>query len=236
VVGEGADGVKGISHRNNLSGVYGTHSGSTVGPGVTGDGKGNWPGVWGRNPTADGVTGETEGSAKSGVYGRHNGTSGFGVTGDGKGHTGAGVLGRNPGGTGVQGIGGNIGVHGKSSADNWTAVVGEHTGSQGFGVVGNGKGSGGVGVLGRNPTGTAVQGEGVHGVRGKGSVAGYGGLFEGGRAQLKLVPKGTAGKPSGSHTKGEIYMDSTGALFICVASSTSTAAAKWRKVSTVAVP
>jgi len=51
-----------------------------------------------------------------------------------------------------------------------------------------------------------------------------------------LVPTGSAGKPtSGTHQKGEIYMDSTGTLFICVATSTATAAAKWRKVTTTAV-
>jgi hypothetical protein len=51
---------------------------------------------------------------------------------------------------------------------------------------------------------------------------------------LKLVPKRGAGAPTGTHTKGEIYIDTTGTLFICVASS-STAPAKWRKVTTTAV-
>lgn len=158
VKGEGNDGVVGLSYTNGYSGLYGRHYGSSDGPGVTGDGRGNWPGVWGRNPTADGVTGETSGAVKSGVYGRHNGTSGFGVTGDGKGETGAGVLGRN--------------------------------------------------------------------------ATGYGGQFEGGKAQLKLKPAGSAGKPGGAHIKGEIYMDSAGTLFVCVAGGTP---GKWRKVTTSAV-
>ena len=52
---------------------------------------------------------------------------------------------------------------------------------------------------------------------------------------MRLVPKGSAGKPSGAHSKGEIYMDSAGTLFVCTASTTSTTAAKWRKLSTTAV-
>jgi hypothetical protein len=35
------------------------------------------------------------------------------------------------------------------------------------------------------------------------------------------VPKGSAGKPtSGAHTKGEVYMDSAGTLFVCTANGT----------------
>jgi len=113
-------------------------------------------------------------------------------------------------------------------------VYGEHTGTSGIGTVGIGKG-GDAGVLGRNSTGVGVLGEGTNGVHGTAS-GGYGGQFQGGRAQLRLVPTGSAGKPtSGTHQKGEIYMDSTGTLFICVATSTATAAAKWRKVTTTAV-
>jgi hypothetical protein len=141
------------------------------------------------------------------VYGQHSGSLGYGIVGDGKGEAGAGVLGRNNEGTGV---------HGQSSKTGYAGVTAEHTGSAGFGVIGLGKGTTGAGVLGRNSSG-------------------YGGQFEGEKAQLKLKPTGSAGKPTGAHSKGEIYMDSAGTLFICVASSTSTAAAKWRKVTTTAV-
>jgi hypothetical protein len=161
VYGVGIDGVQGESRANGFSGVYGRHNAASNGPGVTGDGKGNWPGVWGRNPAADGVTGETEGEGKSGVYGRH-----LGLFFD-----------------------------------------------EGFGVTGDGNGPGGAGVLGRNPNG-------------------YGGQFEGGRAQLKLKPAGSAGPPTGAHTKGEIYMDSQANLFVCFRSGNP---AGWRKVSTTAV-
>jgi hypothetical protein len=48
-----------------------------------------------------------------------------------------------------------------------------------------------------------------------------------------LKPGGTAGKPTtGTHNKGEIYMDSAGTLFVC---TTSTTAAKWKRVSATAV-
>ena len=157
VEGTGDDGVAGTSRKNGFSGVYGRHNNTTDGPGVTGDGKGDWPGVWGRNNTGDGVTGETGGAAKSGVYGRHLGASGFGVTGDGKGATAAGVLGRN--------------------------------------------------------------------------AAGYGGQFQGGRAQLKLVPAGTVGRPTtGAHARGELYLDSRANLYVCTVSG---APGTWRRVQTV---
>ena len=49
---------------------------------------------------------------------------------------------------------------------------------------------------------------------------------------MKLVPGDTAGRPSGAHTKGEIYMDKAGALFVCTKGGTP---GTWRKVSTSAV-
>ncbi len=114
---------------------------------------------------------------------------------------------------------------GKSSATGYEGVYGEHTGSLGYGVVGDGRGNA-SGVLGRNSSGTGVSGMGS-----------YGGWFEGSKAQLRLKPAGRVGKPPllSEHIKGEIYMDSNGTLFVCVADSTEDAAAKWRKVSTTAV-
>jgi hypothetical protein len=103
-------------------------------------------------------------------------------------------------------------VIGESPTEGHAAVYGRHT-AQGVGVVGDGGGSSYAGVLGRNG-------------------AGYGGQFEGGLAQLKLTPKGTAGKPtSGAHTKGEIYLDSAGTLFVCTANGTP---GTWRTVTTTA--
>jgi hypothetical protein len=100
-----------------------------------------------------------------------------------------------------------------------------------FGIVGDGTGAAGAGILGRNSGGSGVQGEGGNGVHGK-ATSGYGGLFEGGKAQLKIAPKGTAGRPTtGAHSKGELYMDSAAALFVCTASGTP---GKWRRVTTTA--
>ncbi len=55
--------------------------------------------------------------------------------------------------------------------------------------------------------------------------------LEGGKAQLKLKPAASAGKPAtGTHTKGEIYMDSTEALFVCTAGD-GTTVGTWKKVA-----
>ena len=136
----------------------------------------------------------------------------------------AGVLGINRGGEGVRGEGsttaevagvrglGKTGVWGSSSVGGYSGLYGQHTGSAGYGVVGDGTGSTGAGVVGRNSSG-------------------YGGQFEGGKAQLKLKPGGSAGKPTtGTHTKGEIYMDKAGALFVCTAGD-GTTLGTWKKVN-----
>ena len=76
--------------------------------------------------------------------------------------------------------------------------------------------------------GDSATGAGVHGK----STSGYGGVFEGGKAQVRLVPKSTSGRPTtGSHAKGELYLGSTGNLYICVTSGTP---GTWRKVTTTA--
>jgi hypothetical protein len=191
--------------------VEGTHSGS--GPGVRGHSAGD-TGVEGISTSLSGigVEGIAQGSNGTGVMG----TGRYGVWGESNQAGFYGVFGRNTNvdGTGVRGQGGT-GVWGSSSTTGYSGVYGQHTGS-GYGVVADGSGSSGAGVLGRNSSG-------------------YGGQFEGGKAQLMLKPGGSAGKPGGSHTKGEIYMDSAGTLFVCVASTTSTTTAKWKKVSATAV-
>jgi hypothetical protein len=159
----------------------------------------------------------------------------------------SGVFGRNTNGRGVRGEGvigiegnGDNGVYGKSSTAGFGAVVGRNT-AQGTGVVGecsNGIGVQAVvknGVHGKSsePNYGAVygqhtaQGTGVWGI----SAGGYGGQFWGGKAQLKLKPGDSAGAPTGVHAKGEIYMDSAGALFVCVASGDP---GTWRKVTSTA--
>jgi hypothetical protein len=58
--------------------------------------------------------------------------------------------------------------------------------------------------------GSATKGTGVAGA----SNSGYGGRFEGGKAQLLLIPGDSLGPPTGAHTKGEIYLDSTAPLCV----------------------
>ncbi len=95
------------------------------------------------------------------------------------------------------------GVYGENSSDG-TAVYGKATGSAGNGVVGEANSA----------------------------TNGYGGQFSGGKAQMRLVPRATSGKPTGgSHLPGEIYVDSRGAIFICTAAGTP---GTWRKVRTAA--
>jgi hypothetical protein len=71
------------------------------------------------------------------------------------------------------------------------------------------------------------------GVHGEHFGSGYGGQFKGGRAQLRLVPSSRIGRPrGGTHSKGEFFMDSNAALFVCVMGGTP---GRWRKISTTAV-
>ncbi len=221
VRGLGGTGVWGSSSTFGHSGVYGQHTG-TGGYGVVGDGKGSGSGVLGRNRNATGVRGEgvigvwgtSSTTGEAGVYAKHTGT-GPGIVADGNGSAYAGVLGRNRAGTGVWG---------QTFTDGYGGVTGQHTGSSGYGVIGLGKG-GGAGVLGRSDAGDGVRGE---------SEIGYGGSFEGGKAQLMLKPGGSAGAPTAGfhHVKGEIYMDSAGTLFVCTADGIP---GRWRKVTTTAV-
>jgi hypothetical protein len=210
----------GVEGTNNAPFGYGVMGRATDGWGV--DGQADRAGVRGGNHKGIGV----QGTGPTGVSGFGDGQLGSGLT-----------------GVGVKGYG-EIGVHGESSTAGQNGVWGRHT-NQGSGIFGEGR----VGVLGissengwngvwgrhtangRAVAGDSAQGVGVDGV----STSGYGGQFKGGKAQLRFVPAGTTGKPTGTHTKGEIFMDSAGTLFICVASSTSTAAARWKKLSAVAV-
>jgi hypothetical protein len=194
--------------------------------GVEGTNNAIWGyGVMGRATDGWGVDGQADRAGVRGSSTKGSGVEGHGPTGIhgfGQVQNGTGVLGQCSDGFGVQGKGMN-GVYGESSTpDGWAGVVGRNNASAGIGTFGEGT------------NGIGVQGIGKTGVHGK-STGGWGGLFEGSQAQLRLVPKAATGKPTGAHTKGEIYMDSAGTLFICVASSTSTAAAKWKKVSAVAV-
>lgn len=135
-----------------------------------------------------------------------------------------------PGVTGENTFGG-IGVYGKGLY----GIQGESNGATGQGVHGINS-TAGDGVLGDSQGGAAIRGRsfgptGV-GVHGEHFDNGYGGQFKGGRAQLRLVPSSRTGRPGGTHSKGEVYMDSNAALFVCVKGGTP---GRWRKISTTAV-
>jgi hypothetical protein len=235
VKGTGSIGVWGSASEPNHAGVYGENTGTTAGWGVVGQGVGNdGIGVEGRNATGYGVRGTgrigVHGTSvvagQGAIYGQHLGpNAGYGVIGDveatGAALSVAGVLGR-----------GQIGVHGRSQSNGYGAVWGEHSGA-GYGIVGDAAGQSTAGVLGRNALGVGVRGEGTNGLYGKGASTGYGVVAQGGKAQMRLLPKSRAGKPTtGYHQQGELYLDSAGTLFICTASGTP---GTWRKVSTTAV-
>jgi hypothetical protein len=52
------------------------------------------------------------------------------------------------------------------------------------------------------------------------------------KAQLRLIPDLNAGKPTGAHRKGEIYMDSAAKLFVCTKDGTP---GTWRRINTTLV-
>jgi len=182
------------------------------------------------------VSATSEGGG-AGVYGSTNSATEYiaGVWGQNHG-TGPGVLGKSVTGVGVIGDG-LIGVKGTSSAPGYGAAYGVHT-NGGYGVVGDGHGASTAGVLGRNAGGSGVRGEGKTGVHGKAtsgkglfgeSGSGYGGVLGGGKAQLRLLPRPTTGKPTtGAHQIGELYLDQVGSLFICTAAGTP---GTWKKVT-----
>lgn len=136
-----------------------------------------------------------------------------------------------PGVTGENTFGG-VGIYGKGLY----GIQGESNGGTGQGVHGVNS-TAGDGVLGDSQGGAAVRGRsfgptGV-GLHGEHFGGGYGGQFKGGRAQLKIVPSGSTGRPKGgTHSKGELYMDSNAALFVCVKGGNP---GKWRRISTTAV-
>src|SRR5215217_1248982 len=250
--GQAGNGVHATQQRNSGAGVYGRGPVGVEGSGELRSGNAGAVGVraTGLNyPGVEASTGSETHAAVEAVNVLGVGVLGegvHGIQGNGTGASGVGVLGRNSAGEDGQGEGstqaedvagvrglGKTGVWGSSFTSGRAGVYGQHTG-QGFGVVADGEGSAYAGILGRNNTGSGMRGDGVNGVHGKSIIGGYGGLFEGGKAQLKLVPGSSAGKPTtGAHSKGEIYMDSAGALFVCTADGSP---GTWSKITTTLVP
>lgn len=236
VNGEGFRGVLGLTPYNDGYGVLGKNTSEAIG----GDGIG----VRGESRAGIGVSGKsfnertTIDSVGIGVYGEGD----YGVKGESFRGSAAAVWGlHRRDGSGVLGESTNgIGVKGTSSAPNLGAVEGHNDGG-GTGLTGVGKvgmlafshTNGWIAAWGRHTAnGYGVAGDSAQGVGVSGeSTSGYGGQFKGGKAQLRLIPGSVAGKPtSGTHTKGEVYMDSKGTLFVCTAGD-GTTVGTWKKVN-----
>jgi hypothetical protein len=107
------------------------------------------------------------------------------------------------------GTAGAMGV--SATSDISQAVLGQSTG--GAGVEGDSTNNNGV--VGRSST--------VAGVAGN-STSNYGGSFQGGLAPLFLKPASALGggpPSSGTHQRGELYVDALGALWFCTTSGTN---------------
>ena len=195
-----AAGVKGVSYENVAAGVHGIGS-----PGVKGE----------SNATAGygvhgvgwaGVDGESTTLNWAAVAGEHKGTG--------------------TGGPGVSGLATSTTYGAAQGVNKGTGpgVKGSNYSNTGDGVLDQGK----VGVRGKSSIAGAAAVVGEH--SGSGTTSGYGGQFKGARAQVRLVPAGAAGRPtSGTHAKGELYLDSAATLYVCTVGGTP---GTWRRLTT----
>jgi hypothetical protein len=178
--------------------------------------------ITGEEGAAGIVVTTTNGASAASIY---NDGTGTGLRADSKGE-GPGVIGmaiaEDVAGWGVIGVGA-YGVAGQS----YTTEPGYH------GVWGLSVANGGHGVFGEGKDGaTGVLGEGRIAIHGKSTAtSGYAGVFEGGKAQLRIVPGNTAGQPtSGYHQKGELYLDRNANLWLCTAAGSP---GTWKRVAVV---
>lgn len=231
VFGEGSVGVHGISAAKGQGGsaqgwgVFGEATGDG-GAGVVGNARGGSgsAGVSGSSfnnyGPATGVLGMSF-LTQSGVQG--DGVVGLGkngVRGESGSATDSGVWGNN--------VSAGYGVSGSTNSQAPQAGVWGHNYGSGYGVRGDsvtGEGVFGLGKNGVHGQSTSAADSGVWGENtgsgaglGGSSVGGYGGDLNGGRAPLRLRPSGSPGSPTtGSHARGELFVDSTGSLFYCKA-------------------
>jgi hypothetical protein len=125
------------------------------------------------------------------------------------------------------------------NSTNTTYTFAAYNTGTGPGVLGTST-NGSYGVLGDSPSGDGVRGKGNQGVVGNGTIIGVQGVGAytgvsgggyltgvglhgfGGRAQLHLEPMfETSGPPtSNNHLRGEVFVDSLGRHFLCVAAGT----------------
>lgn len=111
------------------------------------------------------------------------------------------------------------------ASDGAALVVGQDNASAGTTSLTSTTSTAGDGVLEVNGTnadyalkavgsGIGVYGSGPIGVYGDGSV---GGVFSGTDASLSLQPRASAGPPTGSNLQGDVALDPTGVLWLCIA-------------------
>jgi hypothetical protein len=202
----------------------------------------------GADTSASGVSGYSNDDLGYGVFGlSESGTGVNGTSQDGYGVSGV-AMGE---GGGVSGVaeGGGHGVYASSDSGfalraegiNGSAImavtfgdtpaiqalsaasVSGITGPQGV-IIGDSGLPGFAGVLGLSASGSGVSGDSVNGI---------GVQAQGGLAPLLLTPAGKAGAPTtGTHSQGELYVDSNGVLYLCTAAGTP---GTWQQVVTAAV-
>ncbi len=109
-----------------------------------------------------------------------------------------------------------VGLH--ADSDNANAIEAVVTQSSQVAVLA--EGGAGTGLKATSNSGAALKCQ---------STSNYGGDFAGGRAPIVLRAAATAGAPtSGSHITGELFVDSAGKLFFCVAAGTP---GTWKQIT-----
>ncbi len=167
--------------------------------------------------SANGIYGYTSGTAGKlkGVYGKSDSVDGIGVYGAGT----------------SQASGAAVGVQGTSNSSSGMGVYGIAGGETANGVRGEASGDFAAAVYAKGSlkaaglVATSVEGQALF----ANSTNFYGAMLGGGRAAISLFSSGA--KPttrSDKHTIGEIYRDSAGELWYCVADGNP---GLWRKMS-----
>ncbi len=130
-----------------------------------------------------------------------------------------------------------IGVLGYSSVDSGTAVYGRSTGNAAYAVQAIASGSGSAGVYASGNIGAWAHGvsQAVHAEAGSGGTAVYttggtrGLLVNGATYPLAIPPNGAGtSAPASAANIGDVYVDSLGTLYHCVAAGTP---GTWRRLS-----
>jgi hypothetical protein len=104
------------------------------------------------------------------------------------------------------------GVYAVGFGTDSAGLHGQSASAGGRGVWGDAGGAGGVGVLGSTAASDAIS------VRGA-AVGGRGGVFSGGKAQLKLSPSSASTHPKRGQ-RGDLFVDKSGRLWFCKGKTT----------------